>query len=115
MSGLIHPHQAIGDFLSESVMQESSVYQHFLETAGKEHYERGLQQGAEQGARQNAIKSLFEVLEFKFDGRAVQALRPALESIQDLQRLEELFQEALRAETFEAFASTLGMSDNGNQ
>ncbi len=32
-------------------MQESSVYQHFLETAGKEHYERGLQQGAEQGAR----------------------------------------------------------------
>ena len=43
-------------------MQESSVYQHFSETTGKEHYERGLQQGAEQGARQNAIKSLFEVL-----------------------------------------------------
>ena len=113
MSGLVHPHQAISGFLSEEVMQESSVYQHFLETAGKEHYERGLQQGTEQGARQNAIKSLFEVLEFKFDGRAVQALRPALENIQDLQRLEGLFQEALRAETFEAFASTLGM--NGNE
>ena len=94
-------------------MQESSVYQHFLETAGKEHYERGLQQGAEQGARRNAIKSLFEVLEFKFDGRAVQALRPALESTQDLQRLEELLHEALRAETFEAFAQILGM--NGNE
>ena len=113
MSGLIHPHQAISSFLSEAVMQESSVYQHFSETAGKEHFERGLQQGAEQGARQNAIKSLFEVLEFKFDGRAVQALRPALESIQDLQRLEGLFQEALRAETFEAFASILGT--NGNE
>ena len=91
-------------------MQESSVYQHFLETAGKEHYERGLQQGTELGARKTAIKSLVKVLEFKFDGRAVQALRPALESIQDLQRLEELHDEALRAETFEAFARTLGMN-----
>ncbi len=113
MSGLIHPHQAISGFLSEEVMQESSVYQHFLETAGKEHYERGLQQGTELGARQIAIKSLVEVLEFKFDGRAVQALRPALESIQDLQRLEELLHEALRAETFEAFARTLDV--NGNE
>ena len=43
MSGLIHPHQAIDGFLSEAVMQESSVYQHFSEAAGKEHYERGLQ------------------------------------------------------------------------
>lgn len=93
-------------------MQESSVYEHLIETTGKEHYERGLQQGTELGARQIAIKSLFEVLEFKFDGRAVQALRPALESIQNLQRLEELFQEALRAETFEAFARTLGMNSN---
>ena len=112
MSGLIHPHQAISGFLSEAVMQESSVYQHFLETAGKEHYERGLQQGAELGARKTAIKSLVEVLEFKFDGRAVQALRPALESIQDLKLLEELLHEALRAENFEAFAHTLGMNGN---
>ena len=112
MSGLIHPHQAISGFLSEAVMQESSVYQHLIETTGKEHYERGLQQGTELGARQTAIKSLFEVLEFKFDGRAVQALRPALESIQDLQRLEELHHEALRAETFEAFSRTLNINSN---
>ena len=90
-------------------MQESSVYKHLVQTAGEEYY----QQGIEHGARQNAIKSLFKVLEFKFDGRAVQALKPALESIQDLQRLEELHDEALRAETFEAFARTLGM--NGNE
>lgn len=110
MSGLIHPHQAIGNFLSEVVMRESSVYEHLLQTAGEEYY----QQGIEQGARRNAIKSLVKVLEFKFDGRAVQALRPALESIQDLPRLEELHDEALRAETFEAFAYTLGTNDNEN-
>ena len=93
-------------------MQESSVYQHFLETAGEEYYQQGIQHGTEQGARQSTIRDLCAVLEFKFDGRAVQALRPALESIQDLQRLQELFQESLRAETFEAFASTLGMNSN---
>ena len=112
MSGLIHPHQAIGGFLSEEVMQESSVYEHLLQTTGEERYQRGLQQGTELGARQNAIKSLFGVLEFRFDARAVRALSPALETIHELQRLEFLFQEALRAETFEAFARTLDMSGN---
>ena len=35
-------------------MQESSVYQHLVETTGEEYYQRGLQHGAELGARQNA-------------------------------------------------------------
>lgn len=116
MSGLIHPHQAISGFLSEAVMQESSVYEHLLETTGEERYQQGIQQGiqqgTEQGARQTAIKSLFEVLEFRFDGRAVQVLKPALEKIQDLQRLEQLHREALRAENFEAFARILAMNGN---
>ena len=125
MSGLIHSHQAIGDFLSGGIVQESSVYQHLLEVAKKETdqqvlqqgiqqgLQQGIQQGTEIGARQNALVSLFDVLEFRFDGRAVQVLRPTLESIQDLQRLQELLHEALRAENFEAFAQILGM--NGNE
>ena len=104
MSGLIHPHQAIRSFLSEAVMQESSVYQHLVETAGEEYYQRG--------ARQNAISSLFAVLEFKFEGRAVQALRSAIESIHDLQRLQELHNEALHAETLEAFVQNLETDDH---
>lgn len=94
-------------------MQESSVYQHLLETTGKEHYERGIQQGTELGARQSTIRDLFAVLEFRFDGRDVQVLRPALENIKDLQQLQELHSEALRAETFEAFTHILDM--NGNE
>lgn len=112
MSGLIYPHQAISGFLSEEVMQESSIYQHLLETTGKEHYERGLQQGAELGARQTAIKSLCGILEFRFDVPTVRAFKPTLEAIRDLQRLEQLHREALRAETFEAFARTV--NTNGN-
>ncbi len=125
MSGLLHPHQAIAGFLQEGIVRESSVYQHLLETAKKETdqqvmqqgirqgIQQGIQQGTEIGARQSTIRNLFAVLEFRFDGRAVQALRPALESIQDLQRLQELHSEALRAENFEAFAHILGM--NGNE
>ena len=112
MSGLIHPHQAIGGFLSEAVMRESSVYQHLLQTTGEERYQQGLQQGTEQGALQTAIRSLFDVLEFRFDVRAVRSLKPTLEAIRDLQRLEQLHHEALRAETFEAFARTV--NTNGN-
>jgi hypothetical protein len=93
-------------------MQESSVYQHLLETTGKEHYERGLQQGAELGARQTAIKSLCGILEFKFDVRAVQALKPTLETIHDLQHLEQLHDAALRAQSLEAFVQNLETSRN---
>jgi flagellar biosynthesis/type III secretory pathway protein FliH len=102
-----------GGFLSETVMQESSVYKHLVETADEERYQQGIQQGTEQGARQSTIRDLSAVLEFRFDRRAVQTLRPALENIQNLQRLQALHNEALRAETFEAFAHTLDM--NGNE
>ena len=118
MGGLIHPKQLIGSLISEEIMQESSFFEYFSEyfdeTRGKEHYQRGreqgIQQGAEQGARENAIKNLFGILEFRFDDSAVQVLRPALESIKDLQSLEELHREALRAESFEAFARVLSMN-----
>ena len=89
-------------------MKESSVYQHLLQ---KE--EASYQRAFQQGARQGAIKNLFVVLEFRFDVGAVQALRPAIENIEDLQRLQDLHNEALRAETLEAFTHILGM--NGNE
>ena len=121
LSGLIHPHQEIGGFLSEEVMRESSVFQHLVETADKERYQQGIQlgiqqgiqQGRQQGARENAIKNVFGVLAFRFDGLADQSIRSALESIQDLQRLEELHREALSAETLEAFTRALRM--NGDE
>ncbi len=108
LSGLIHPHQAIGGFLSEEVMQESSVYQHLLETTGKEHYERGLQQGA----RQNALESLFGVLEYKFDSISVRLLLPSLENISDVNVLRQLLDAALRVEDLETFVQILETSES---
>ena len=109
ISGLIHPHQAISGFLSEEVMQESSVYEHLVETADEERYQRGLQHGA----RQNALEFLLGVLEYKFDSNAVRLLLPSLENISDVNVLRQLLDAALRAQSLEAFAHTLGT--NGNE
>ena len=61
-------------------MQESSVYQHLLQTTGEERYQQGM--------RQNALESLFSVLEFRFDSNTVRALQPTLETIDDVHRLK---------------------------
>lgn len=99
LSGLIHPNQAISDFLQEGIVRESSAYQHLLETTGKEHYERGIQQGV----RQNALESLYSVLEHKFDSFALRLLLPSLENINDLQILKQLLNAALQAQNLEEF------------
>ena len=90
-------------------MQKCPAYQHLIETA-EASYQRGFQRGIELASCPIVLEFLLVVLEFRFDKYAVQALRPALKNIKDLQRLQELYSEALRAETFEAFAHTLGMN-----
>ena len=90
-------------------MQESSAYQHLLDTA-KEHYERGLQQGV----RQNALESLFKVLDSKFDAIKVRLLQPALEKINDINVLKQLYDAALKTESLESFVRDLDISVNGS-
>ena len=92
-------------------MQESSVYEHLVETAAEERYQRGLQHGAELGARQNALEFLFGVLEYKFNSNAVRLLRPTLENINNISRLTELHDAALRAQSLEAFVQNLETDD----
>lgn len=82
-------------------MQESSVYQHLLETTGEERYQEGLQQGTELGARQTALESLFSVLDFKFNSITVRMLRPLLEDIGDIQILMDLQKKALQSQNRE--------------
>ena len=103
LSGLIHPHQAIGGFLSEVVMQESSVYQHLVETAAEERY----QQGREEGARQMSIESTLLILTKRFPDADVPAVQPLLEAIADLNRLRQLNLTASIARSFHAFREQL--------
>ena len=101
-------------------MRESSAFQYLVKTEGKAYYERHIlpkiqqvnkrkfQQRYEKGAREVTIRNLLTVLEFRFDGLAVQALGPGIETIQESLSLKDLYREALHAETFEAFARALG-------
>ena len=84
-------------------MQESSVYQHWLETTGKERYQEGIQEGKELGARQAIIEALYGVLEHKFDSFAVRMLITSLVEIKDIEMLKQLHSTALEVHEFDDF------------
>ena len=96
-------------------MQESSIYQHLLQTTGEERYHQGLQQGLQQGtelgARINALESLLEVLEYRFDPNGVKAIRPTLEKISDISRLKQLHIVALRVQDLSMFIQDMDKSN----
>ena len=88
-------------------MQESSVYQHLIETAGEERYQQGIQQGIEQGARQTSIESTLTILSRRFPNADIPAVKPLLEAIDDLNRLKQLNLNASIATSFHAFREGL--------
>ncbi len=99
LSGLIHDLGAISAFITEDIMQESSVYQHIIQ--------QGIEQGIEKGERKNALDSLFDVLDVRFDEGAVEEIKSHLEQIEDVERLRRLLREAVRVETLDAFQRVL--------
>lgn len=84
-------------------MQESSFFQHQREKFIAE----GITQGITQGAKEATLKNLLTVLKAKFHVESLRALGPALENIDDLQRLEQLHLTAVNAENLEAFTKIL--------
>lgn len=107
LSGLIHPNIAIESILSEEIMQESSVYQHLLQTTGEERYQQGLKHGTELGSRLIALEYLLKYLEHRFDTNTVRILQPTLDNINDVNRLKELHDAALKAKNLEEFVESL--------
>lgn len=107
LSGLIHANIAVGSFLTEEIMQESSVYQHLLQTTGEERYQQGLKHGTELGARQIALEYLLKYLEHRFDTNTVRILQPTLGNINDVNRLKELHDAALKVKNLEEFIENL--------
>ena len=77
------------------LMQESAVFQ------------RQREKFIEQGAKEATFKSLMAVLNAKFHVEAVRALTPALENIDDLQRLEELLLTSVNVGSLDAFTEKL--------
>ena len=69
--------------------------------------EQGVEQGIEQGRREASVDSILQLLDVRFDANAGPILKPALEAIEDLQRLKHLLREAAETESLEAFISDL--------
>lgn len=99
LSGLISDYQTIREIISEEIMNESSVIQHFMK------------QGIEQGKRKSKLEDLIEVLHIRFQTPEVITLKPMLESIEELQELKRLLREAVQVESLEDFKQIL--SSNG--
>ena len=72
-------------------MQESKGYQHLHERITKE----------------TTIKHISVVLKTKFSTELVDALRPALQDIDDLEQLKDLYLQAIHAHSLQAFAQKL--------
>lgn len=72
-------------------MQESKGYQHLRERITKE----------------TTISHISVVLKTKFSTELVDALRPALENIDDLERLKDLYIQSIHARSIQAFAQKL--------
>ena len=72
-------------------MQESKFYQHIVERI----------------TRETTIKHISVVLKTKFATELVDALRPALENIDDLERLKDLYIQSIHAQSIQAFAQKL--------
>ena len=70
-------------------------------------YELVIQRGIEQGARQMSIESTLATLNQRFPNADVDAIKPILEVINDLNRLRELNLNASIAESFNAFQEHL--------
>ena len=104
LSGLIHPHQAIGGFLSEVVMQESSVYQHLVETAAEERYQQGIEQGiergVEQGIAQGKREAVLRLLRRQFPD-VPESIVERITAINSISALDTLFDQAITAKSLD--------------
>ena len=68
---------------------------------------QGREQGIEQGARQAHIKNTIAILNARFPNADANALKPTLEAIDDLNRLDELNLNASLANSFRQFQQQL--------
>ena len=92
-------------------MQQRNIIEYWTEEATAEAHQQGLKQGVEQGLeqgmRERALEDILETLELRLQPDAASTFKPIFETIEDSQRLKQLFRAALLAESTEDFAQAL--------
>ena len=84
-------------------MQESPFFQAHLQEVET----LGFVIGFVRGERKGTINSILTLLSDQFQPEAVQALKPQLETIEDLERMKELLRAVPRTQSLEVFTQTL--------
>jgi len=103
---LVH-NPSLFEQIPEAIMQESPFWQRQRDKFMAQGIEQGIEQGVKQGAKEATCRNLLTVLSTKFHREAVRALTPALENIDDLQRLEQLLLIAVNVKSLEDFTEVL--------
>ncbi len=103
LGNLVYDAQTILEIISEETMQQSSIAKYLAPEA----HEQGIQQGAQETTRKHILGILTRRLQFD----AVQTFKSTLDTIEDLQRLEHLFDAAMQVETPEDFTQALNEND----
>ena len=88
-------------------MQQSSIAEYLAPEA----HEQGIQQGIQQGAQEAIRENILEALAFQLQPEVAETFKSDLETVNDLQRLKQLFRTAMRVETAEDF--TQALEENG--
>ena len=81
-------------------MQESSVYQHLVETATEERYQQGIEQGIEQGAAGAKREAVVKLLAHRF-GSVPQPIANRISQLHHISQLDALFDAVMQAESLE--------------
>lgn len=89
--GVVYDSELFGRLVPEELMRESKTYQYLCEKILKE----------------NTIENTLALLADQFQAEAVNALTPALQRINDLQKLKQLHLAAAKVPNIEAFAQML--------
>ena len=85
-------------------MQESSVYQHLVETAAEERYQQGIEQGIEQGVEQGIAQgkreAVLRLLRRQFPD-VPESIVQRITAINSISALDVLFDQAMTAESLD--------------
>ena len=88
-------------------MPESPFFREHSQEAETLGFAIGFAIGFVHGERKSTINAILTLLNDQFQAEAVQALKPKLETIEDLERLKELLRAVPRTQSLEAFTQNL--------
>ena len=100
---IVHDGELFKRLIQEKNMQESKYYQFLRE----KFIAQGIAQGIEQGVRNTTIRHILALLESRFSEDAVRNMSAKVESIEDLQRLDELLITASKVHNLDTFINML--------